>query len=294
MRRRGWVGPDLARRLHNLNFILIGPVITCLGTWLLDRSQPAWWRVPLALGILFAISSALGVAMVRRMGLPRERAGTFALLVPLSNTGHLLAGFLTLLLLGEAAYPYNAIGLLPYAVFFVILWLPLARHWGHGGDSFWKTAALALRSPQASMMIGLVVGAVLNYSEAPMARGWVVLLKWLVYGGTAMVMFALGTRLRLRRTTGFMPLLRRLFAVKFIVHPILMVAICWLLGIAGPAAGALLIIGFMPVGTYAVALATVYDLDVDLANAGYLWTTLVFMACVLPFVVLLLKMPVFQ
>ncbi len=291
------IAPSLAPRLHNVNFIFIAPFVVCCGIWPLDRSDPSWYRVPLITALLHAVSTILGAiwsTQLARRGLSRPAAGSFSLLVPLSNSGHLLAGFITLLLLGEAAYPYNAICLVSYTAFFVLVWLPMARHWGHGGKSFGETLQLTLRSPQASVLAGLIAGGFLNAYRVPMAHGWVVLLKWMVFAGTAIVMFGVGTRLHFRRMAGYTALMVRLFAVKFLIHPIITVLLCLLFGIHGLPAGALLIISFMPVGTYAVALATIFDLDVDLANAGYLWSTAAFMTLVFPIVLLLLRLPMFH
>ena len=107
-------------------------------------------------------------------------------------------------------------------------------------------------------------------------------------------MFAMGLKLRLRRLGGFHHLLNWVYVAKFVVSPALVVALCLLFHLHGLAAGALFIAAAAPSGVNVVAFSTLYDLDVDLANAGYLWSTFIFMLVVLPFIIWVLQTPFFM
>jgi predicted permease len=290
-----WVSDRLARPLHAVTVIGLSPVIFVLGIWKLDRGGDDWWRVPFAYGLLLVFSSVIALALSPRLFRNPKSVGTHILLVAVSNIGHTMAGFLTILLIGVEAYPLNAILILPCYLFIALVWFPAAAHWGGGGDArsfggrYWRLVF----SPLALPLLGIAGGLALNFAGTPMTAGWVRLMKALVFVTTALTMFAIGCRLRLRHALCFWNALRWLYAVKFVAHPLIAVALCALLGLHGPAAGVLLIAAIMPAGVMAIQYSTIEDLDVDLANAGFLLSTAVFMILVLPVLILLLRLPMF-
>jgi predicted permease len=81
---------------------------------------------------------------------------------------------------------------------------------------------------------------------------------------------------------------------KFFMIPILIVLLCYLTGLHGEPAAALFIVSCMPTGVMVPALSIIYNLDIDLANAGYLWTTLIYMIFILPLMMWCLHAPLFR
>ena len=144
------------------------------------------------------------------------------------------------------------------------------------------------------MLAGLILGTALNLADVPMADIWFTILKITVFLGTILAMFAMGSRMRFSRLGKYHRRLSWIYLVKFAAHPIAMLALCWIFGLTGLPAGVLLIASCMPVGVNVVGFSTIYDLDVDLANAGYLWTTAIFMTVVLPLLILALQAPIFH
>lgn len=295
-RRLGIVNERISKRLHATNFACITPVVYGLGTWLLDRSAAGWYWVPLVMTLLLTLTTGVATWVSFRFIAKRQTAGTFALMIPISNTGHTMAGFITLLLLADRGYAFNSLLMIPQIVFVVMVWLPLAMHWGHHGgqSSFARNFRKAIFSWQALQVVGLAVGMTLNYSRVPMPAACRVVMKTFVFAGTALVMFAMGLKLRLGRLGGFHHLLNWVYAAKFVLSPLLVVVLCYFFGLHGLAAGALFIAAAAPSGVNVVAFSTLYDLDVDLANAGYLWSTFIFMLVVLPLIIWVMQWPFFM
>lgn len=295
LRLRGLVGEGAAKPIYALSLSCITPLAYTLGAWRLDRSTPGWQWVPVAMAILLTLLTVVASWASFRFIARRRTAGTFAILLPLSNTGYTMAGFLTLLLLSDAGYAFNSLLMVPMVVFISMVWFPQAKHLGHGGrQSFWRSYRQAMLNGQSLQIVGLAAGAGLNYAGVPMAQGWVTMLRAIVFGGTVLIMFAMGLRLRLGRLGGYQSLLRWAYLAKFLVGPLIMIGLCLAFGVHGTAAGALLIAAAAPAGVNVVIYSTLFDLDVDLANAGYLWTTFIFMVVVLPAIILLLQTPMFQ
>ena len=74
-------------------------------------------------------------------------------------------------------------------------------------------------------------------------------------------------------------------AAALFLTPALAAAAVWLLGLHGEQAKVVMLLSSMPVAIYTCIIATVFDLDIDLANAMFLITTGVFLVAVLPILV---------
>lgn len=295
LRKLGWIEDTLARPLHFANMAVLAPITLALGIWPLNRELPGWQWSPILMGVLVGVSTVFSVWLSPRLTENRAAAGSLMLLIPMNNISYTMAGFLTLLFLPQEAYPYNAIMMYPYLVATFFVWMPLSYHWRHGaGESMLKTFRTVILSPPSMSIVGIGAGTMLNLWAPPMPKPFFGFLKFMVFASTSITMFAIGARMHFRRLSGYTRLLVWLCAVKFMIHPAAMIALCLLFNIHGMLAGALFIGSFMPAGVYGPAIATINDLDVDLANAGYMWSTGIFMIVGLPLMILALKLPIFQ
>lgn len=295
LRKLGWIEDTVARPLHWVNMAVLAPITLALGIWPLNRALPGWQWSPILMGILVGGSTALSVWLSPRLTENRSAAGSLMLLISMNNISYTMAGFLTLLFLPQEAYPYNAIMMYPYLIATFFVWMPLSYHWRHGeGGSMLKTFRTVIFSPPSMSIVGIGAGTMLNLWAPPMPKPLFGALKFMVFASTTITMFAIGARMHFRRLTGYTTLLVWLCAIKFVVHPAAMIALCLIFHIHGMLAGALFIASFMPAGVYGPAIATINDLDVDLANAGYMWSTGIFMVVGLPLMILALKLPIFN
>ncbi|MCL5271294.1 MAG: AEC family transporter [bacterium] len=300
LRKLGLLKDTIAKPLHNINLIAISPLVALLGIWRLDRSGGGWLAVLGIEAAILALTTGLGAWFGRRFILDRARAGTFVLIITISNIGFTLAGFLTILFLSDTAYPYNALCQIPFFLFVFFIWIPLVNHMNHDSTAqgkapaFLPTVLATLRTPQSLGIVGVLAGIGLNYCGVPMRGFWVPVNSALVFGGTVVAMFAIGSRMHFRRLGNYHRLMNWVYLAKFALSPLVAMALCLALGLTGLPAGAIFIISCMPTGIFSVLLSTIYDLDVDLANAGYIWSTLVYMILILPLMILALQAPIFR
>jgi len=294
LRSRGWIRESIGKPMHTVTFTLFGPLIYALGVWRLDLSFDRWYLVPIANAILLILSTLAAVILVPVLARSRQARGTLSIMIPISNQGYTLAGFLTILFISDEAYGYNALLMIPAGFLLPLLWLPLAEHWGRGEHtSIWVNYRRGMFSPMSLPLVGVIIGLLLNMLAVPMPAVAAGGLRWLVFLATANTMFALGACLHVRHLFGFFRTLRWVFLFKFVLHPALMFGLCLLLQLKGMAAAALFIASIMPAGVMSVSLSSIYRLDLNLGNAGYLWTTLAFMIIVLPILIFLLRLPLF-
>ena len=296
MHRRGMVPEQLSAQLHRFTLYVMGPLIGGLAIWRLEWGVAGWHWAPLAMLILMVAATVGGWFLAQRLAEERRRIGTLALMIPISNTGFTMAGFMTLLLVGERGFAYNALIVPPYAIFVYLVWFPIGEYWSEGRTRrLARMAWVRMLAINLLPLLGLAAGAELAWRGVPMGEGWVTSMRWLAYIGTAIVMFAIGAKIRLRRLGGpLRPLMLWTYGVKFVVSPAIVLGICLAAGLSGDLAAALLLAAAAPVGVNVPAISTIHNLDIDLANAGYIWSTLVFMVVVVPLIVLALHLPFFR
>lgn len=300
LHRRGLVPERLSAQLHKGILYLFSPVIGALALWRLEREMADWFWSPLAMLILMLISNVGAWFLAQRLSRDRPRIGTLILMFSISNTGFTMAGMMTLVLVGEHAFAYNALISPQYFAFLYLIWIPIGQFWSplrDRGQSRAQWRGEWLRTAVINMLplAGMGVGAVLSYRDVPMDEGWRTCMRWLTYAVVAIVMFAVGCKVRLRRSgSPLQPLLLWTYALKFVAFPALILLICAAAGLRGDLAAALLLAAAAPVGVNAPGLSTIYGLDIDLANAGYIWTTLIYMLVVVPLMMLALGLPFFH
>ena len=160
--------------------------------------------------------------------------------------------------------------------------------------TLWQNYRQVIFSPIVMPAVGLLIGGALNFAGLPMSDHAFSALKVLVFISTVSSTFAMGIRMRFQRVVHFSHVLTPVHVIKFLIHPLIMLALCLVFHVSGMAAGVLFIASCMPCAIMVVVLSTIYDLDVDLANAGFIWSTLIFMVVVLPLMILALRLPLFQ
>lgn len=245
------------------------------------------FRLPLALLLaeLGVMALAFGLGRAARLGRPTH--GALLMTTAFGNTGFL-------------GYPI-ALALLPHQFPAVILadqfgmTIPLYVSAALVGASFGaadadRTAALArfFRSP---MFWSVLVGGTARLTAWPSLPGWDSVAQCLIYlgqGTTPLVLLALGVALRpgaVRARPGAALLA---CALKLFVLPLLMWAVCRLLGLNGDERAVGVLMAAMPTAVMASVLSGQSDLDGDWA-VGVVFVSTVLSAVTMPLLLAVLR-----
>jgi len=233
-------------------------------------------RLELELGLLRLIAvpwllcagmAAAILALAPRTGLSRERTAVLLLCVPLGNTSFL--GYpLTRALLGEAALSF-AVVYDQFGSFLLLttwgLWV-LARY---GGDREPTARDIALRVVRFPPFLALAVALTVMPAAPPPVVD--TILARLADALLPIVAFAAGFEIRLRLPRPERGPLAAGLALKLVVLPLAAWGLVRLLGLQGAAADAAVLESAMPPMMTAAALASSHRLAPDLAAAmvGY-------------------------
>ncbi len=302
-RKKGWApaGFDLRAMRFSLMFVS-GPVVL-LVMWALDLE-----RTILALPIhgfcLFGFLTIVSAAVARRMFSDPKARGAFVGCATFSNNGSTMGAFIAYLVLGsEQALALGCLYALSTTVYFFTVGFTVARGYasarGAQRPTLGHNVRTLLTDPVSAIpLAGLAAGLILNATgiERPAVFGTVVPV--LTGVTVVLVNFAIGfaltlTSVRTHWRTGLL-----LGAVKFLFTPAVAACAVWVLAVhvIGTDTEAktmmlsvLLIQSAMPVGNFAVMLARLCGLDVKIATAAWIMTTLAVPVVVPPIIWLLLR-----
>ncbi len=251
--------------------------------WLMKREQ--WtgaWKLPL---IGFTLSTALlliGIAVARMMRLKRAEEGAFACGASISNIGFSFGGLLCLMILGVNGATLSQVYTLylnPFA--FMILFQVAAWYSGQVRPSglvlgFFKDPV------RSAPVAGMAAGVLMNlYGPPPPACLEAIVTVWVLVA-TAAYSFGIGGSVFVRKMREQVRPCLALGALKFIVTPLLAMALASLFELTPLQRQVVFIVSMMPMAIFAVVIAGLTNLARDLANSCWLFTTLATLPLVIP------------
>ena len=290
-RRRGWFDEKHSKRVH---FHTV--------TWAWSAGALiALWRLPLTLGNLWIVvietavivlPALLMIPLARRFGGSRGKVGVLAVAAGVGNIGWTLGAYICFILIdppGEAlAVAGTAAAVL--AVVNVLAMYPIASHFGElsGGLTLGK---LMLRSlfmlpalPLYAGAVGVALSATTPFPEWLIDYYLVDVVLLTVAGGGYL---GVGMRLRLGGGLAYIRQHALLAAFTFGVTPAITLGLIALAGataapMSATAVRVMLVEGLMPTGVSCIIMANIFHLDTRLAASLWLWNTLIFLAAILP------------
>ena len=286
LHRRGVLTESRASRL--VRFIVMGPspIVLCLSFWQMDLYRPEPWLLPF-LGALASGATLLPAFLVaRRAKLSNPQTGSFLTCAFFSNLGY-LGAFTAFALFGEVGYGLCMLYLVFFTPCFYTLGFSIASHYGRAAapSGFGATSDSELR---LYPFIGMVIGALLSLARVsrPMPLEW--LNHALIPLNTAVYLIAVGSQLTFDSPHPWLRPCLAMSGLKFLYMPLVAWLLLSLFKIQGLPRLIVLLQASTPVAVSPLVLPLLFGLDRKLANALWLFTTLV----AIPW--LLLVIPILQ
>jgi len=284
LRRVGAFRVDISRPIMRNVVRYLEPAVLILIMWNLDLSQPG--RI-IALPLL-----GLGIALLmfppgwlgaRLFGLEGPQRGAFISCAMMSNLGLTMGAFICFLFIhGEDGASLGITWCLYFLPFAVIFMFNLARHYGTGRRPTVLGAAREyVTNPiTRNMNAGLLIGLVLKLLGVPKFPGFAVAHAAGIYCDVATCSFAIGAGLHIGKSLRYLREGLAMCVLKFVLCPAIGVALFFALRAVtslpifdASLFAVVLIQSSMPVAIFAIVVATLFDLDRDLANACWILST---------------------
>ena len=256
------------------------PIPLVLMIWGLEA--PGWQTslLPVLGAALTLLTWPVAWVCARLLRLDGRATGSFIISAMFSNIGLTYGAFVCYILLGELGAALGIIYCATFSPLFYTIGFFIGRHYGkEAGQSLGSVIRDTWREPHTrNPLLGFIIGVILFLARVPRPDFVAPLLDVLIPGSTAVFLFAIGLSLSLTSVVRQGRECLVLGILKFLVSPAIMMGLAWLMGLAGGMDRTILRVLFIesttPVAIMALIVPQLFDLDKDLANAGWLTTNL--------------------
>lgn len=274
----------LRDRLQFLAFFVLIPFSSMLSLWGLPTPDQRLLLFPL-LGIsAWTAGGILGLLFASLAHFSRAGKGSLFCCATFSNIGA-VGTLVCVVFFGEVSIAYVALYRLFEEIFYYGLAIPVATRFK--GDEACEVRVQGMRISRLLCLViaALVTGLILNRLHVPRPEVLGHLSAAMSITAAVLALFSIGLGLRLSRLAGYKCACLGIVLIKFLCVPCLVTGLAYLLGFASIDAGLpikiTLLLASMPVAMNALLPPALLSLDLDMANACWLMSTLA-LAIVLP------------
>jgi predicted permease len=277
----------LRRTLQKIALLFFNPIATVGAVWVLNFENLKIAALPfLGIGTLF-LGGGLAFILSRMMRMSRKQTGSYIVSGGFSNIGS-IGGLICFTFLGDAGYALVAFYRLFEEFGYYGLGFPIAKSYS---SEIAVTENLGARLKKVLVdpfilvsLASLLAGLVLNLSNIPRPAFYTSINAVFVPAGTILLLTSIGMAMRFSSLGKYVKEGALIASIKFIILPVLGTSAAYLLGFGEIDGGlplkVVMILSSMPVAFTAMIPPTIFDLDIDLANANWLVTNILLLAVV--------------
>jgi len=270
----------LRRFLVKLVLLFFNPIAIVGALWTLRMNDGRLAAFPVLEVFAILLGGFLALGASRILRLERRRTGSLFACGFFTNT-YSIGGLVCYFFLGEMGFAFVAF----YRVFEELMYygvgFPVARL--YGADTYeketWRDKVKRLGTDIFVLvsLASLLTGGLLNLSGLKRPEIYQSINSVLIPLGTLVFLVSIGLAMRIRKIQDYLKECVAVSAVKFLIVPVILTLTAFLLGYGmieeGLPLKVVMILSSMPVAFTSLVPPALYDLDIDLANSCWLFTT---------------------
>ena len=270
---------DLRKLLQKIALLFLNPVAIVGAIWVVSIKNVGLIALPFVglFALLTGGGLALGVAHMLSLA-PRKTGALFGC-GSFTNIGA-VGALVCFVFLGEAGFALVAIYKLFEELFYYSIGFPIAKYYSRSTreERILDRIKHLTRDPFIIVALtSIVLGAILNGSGVPRPGFFKTVISGFVPLATIMLLSSIGLAMKFRRVRNYLPECVSVAVIKFALVPVLATSLAYLLGFGKIEGGlplkVVIILSCMPVAFNALIPPSIYDLDLDLANSCWFFTT---------------------
>lgn len=273
--------PRLRVALQKIALLWVLPLTYCGAIWNLSLKNVELAAMPFVGASAFLMGGVLALGAARLLKLEARQTGAFYCCGSFTNIGA-VGAMVCHTFLGEAGFALVPAYKLFEEIIYFSFGFPLAKAYAEGGrQSGGAMAGLKRVAGDPFIIVALssmLLGGALNLSGLRRPDFFPMLNGILVPTASFMMLFSIGLAMRFTRLGGYLRECGVILGIKFACMPLLATTAAAALGFGsimdGTPLKVVLILSSMPVAFTALIPPSIYDLDIDLANACWLASTL--------------------
>jgi predicted permease len=271
---------DLRKALQRIALLAILPLTMTAAIWVVEVHTISIAALPVIGAGAIILGGLLALAGARLLRLPPRQTGALVPCGSFINLGA-IGALVCYFYLGEAGFALVPIYKLLEEFTYYTMGFPLAKYYSTADGAVDSTAerlgALAKDPFILVTVTSIILGIGLNLSGLARPSFFAPLNAVFIPLGTGLLLVSIGLALRFSRMRRYAGPCALVVGIKFVAVPLAAVSVAHFLGYGAIDHGlplkVVLILSAMPVAFTALIPPSIYDLDLDLANACWFTTT---------------------
>jgi predicted permease len=287
---------ELRKLLQKAGLLFFMPVSFMTAVWVVRFADLRVALLPLLGATALASGGIFGWVLARMTGAEPRRTGVLICCTSFTNIGA-IGALVCYKFLGEAGFALVGLYKLFEEIIYYTAGFPIARHYSGRTRTSGLTAIARvtniLRDPfVAAVLTALVTGLALNLTGIPRPPLFTAINAIFIPVGTFVLITSIGLGMQFSRINEHLGYALAVTAIKVTAIPALVTGLAWAIGLGNIDHGlplrVVFILSAMPVAFTSLIAASLYDLNLDLANSCWLISTLSLIV-VLPWLYWLLR-----
>ena len=268
----------LRKKLQIIALFFCIPISAMISLWGLPNPDSRLFALPILGLVAFILGGAISIPIAKFIKLNRAQTGSFYCCGTFTNLGA-VGTLVCVIFLGESSIAIAALYRLCEEMFYYGISFPIAK-WYSQPNTNEKLSfkSFKLDPLLAIVLIALCIGITLNILkiERPHIAGNLASIFMIL--GTIFLLFSIGLGLKISKIMPFINAGIAVSIIKFIFVPTIVISLAYLLEYNNIDNGlplkSVAILSCMPVAMNALVPPSLFDLDLDLANACWIFSTL--------------------
>ena len=280
--------------LQRIALLVVNPIAVVGAIWVISLKNATLIALPFV--GLFALLAGGGIALViaRMFKLTPQKTGSMYVCGAFTNIGS-IGALVCFVFLGEKGFALVLIYKLFEELSYYAIGFPIAKYYSSSTKEERIRDNLKNLTRDPFILVALssiIIGGLLNFSGVDRPEFYATIIAVFVPLMSIILLASIGLALRFRRVRDYLRECVALSIIKFIFIPILATSLAYMMGYAkidqALPLKVVMILSCMPVAFTALIPPSIYDLDLDLANSCWLFTTAL-LVIVLPILLVLIK-----
>jgi predicted permease len=290
----GIANDDLRKLLQKAALLFVNPIAIVGAVWIVDLKNATLIVLPFIGLFTYLIGGALAVGAARLLDLDGKKTGALFGCGFFTNIGA-IGTLICFIFLGEAGFALVAIFKLFQEVAYYAIGFPIAKYFGSSRHDVPARGPLKhlVRDPYLIMAVSAItIGGLLNISNVQRPEFYKTIISVFVPLLTLLLLTSIGLAMKFRKIGTYLRECLSISLIKFVLVPVLVFLPAYFLGYGNIQNGlplkVVLILSSMPVAFNALIPPSIYNLDLDLANSCWFFTTAMLLV-VLPVLMMIIN-----
>ncbi|MDJ0622858.1 MAG: hypothetical protein QNJ17_07820 [Desulfocapsaceae bacterium] len=271
---------SLRKILQKIGLLIFMPISFLGAVWVVSFSDLRVVWLPVVGIVALLLGGLLGLIFAHILRVSREQRGVMYCCGSFTNIGA-IGGLVCFMFLGEEGFALVALYKMFEEMSYYTIGFPIARYYG-GSETIQATLSQrflsVLKDPfVATAFSAFTIGVTLNLAGVVRPYFFEVITAFSVPIGTFVLIFSIGLGMRFSSVGKHLGKCGAVAGTKFVIIPVIACSLALLLNLHEVAGGlpfqVVLILSSMPVAFNALVAASIFDLDLELANSLWLVTT---------------------